>query len=92
MTKQWYMYIVQCADHSYYTGITTDIHARVRSHNSGKGCKYTATRTPVRLIHYETYPDKSSALKREMQVKKLNKGKKEELVRGSPHRVTGDSG
>jgi len=76
----WYVYCLRCKDNSIYTGITNNLKQRVNRHNQGKGCKYTAYRRPVRLIHQEKHPDKSSALKRESYLKGLDKNKKEELV------------
>lgn len=76
----WFVYILECQDQTYYTGTTNDLDKRVRKHNSGKGAKYTASRGPVRLIYSETYPTKSDALKREYQIKQLNRKEKERLV------------
>ena len=54
MDKMNYTYIVQCSDGTLYTGWTTDVERRVRTHNSGKGAKYTRSRLPVTLVYYET--------------------------------------
>lgn len=65
MDKMNYTYIVQCSDGTLYTGWTTDVERRVRTHNSGKGAKYTRSRLPVTLVYYETYPTKQEAMRRE---------------------------
>jgi putative endonuclease len=72
----WYLYIIQCADHTLYTGITTDIPRRIQEHNSKSGGSYTRNRTPVELVYQELHPSRSSASKRENQVKKWTREKK----------------
>lgn len=72
--------MVRCADNSLYAGYTTDLAARVETHNSGKGAKYTRSRLPVTLAYYEEFDTKSEALKREAALKRLTKEKKEKLV------------
>ena len=76
----WYVYIVECSDGSYYTGITTDITRRLAQHNTGKGAKYTRSRKPVTLLASVEVPDRSSALKLEARVKKMKKDKKQETL------------
>jgi len=79
--KNWYLYIVRCSDGSLYTGVTTDIDRRILEHNYGmKAAKYTRSRRPVRLVYEESCKDHSTALKREYQIKRLSKEKKENLV------------
>ena len=81
MKKEWYLYILRCADDSFYTGIALDINARLEKHNSGKGAKYTKSRRPCELIYFEEcLPGRSLAQIRERAVKKLSRAKKEELV------------
>jgi len=70
-SKRYYVYIVVCADDTFYTGYTNDIESRVNKHNKGKGAKYTRGRVPVKLIYREEHNSKSSAMKREYQIKKL---------------------
>ncbi|MDK9693258.1 MAG: GIY-YIG nuclease family protein [Sulfurimonas sp.] len=78
----WHIYMLKCSDDSIYTGITTDLLRRIGEHNhSPKGAKYTRTRRPVELIHSESYDDKSSASKREYQIKQLSKIQKLSLVK-----------
>lgn len=57
-----YVYILRCADGSLYTGWTNDLEKRVKTHNAGKGAKYTKTRLPVELVYYEEYEEKGEAL------------------------------
>jgi putative endonuclease len=75
-----YVYIVQCADGTLYTGWTTDLTARMDAHNSGAGAKYTRGRRPVRLIYSETLETMSDALKRENRIKKLDRAAKLKLA------------
>ena len=67
----YYVYIVQCADDTLYTGIATELERRIDEHNhSDKGAKYTRVRRPVKLVYSEEYPDRSTASKREYEIKK----------------------
>jgi putative endonuclease len=79
----WYVYFLRCSDNSIYIGITTDLESRVKRHSQGKGCRYTASRRPVKLIYSEKYPDKSQAARRESYLKGLTRSKKEAMVVGS---------
>lgn len=79
--KKCFVYMLECSDGSLYTGWTTDLEARVATHNSGEGAKYTRSRRPVKLVYFEELPDKSSALKREAAIKKLTRAKKIELTK-----------
>lgn len=76
----YWVYILQCGDGTLYTGITTDIPRRLRQHNGGKGAKYTRSRLPVTLRYQEGPMDKSAALRRELEIKKLSRGEKMELI------------
>ncbi|MCA9372323.1 GIY-YIG nuclease family protein [Candidatus Woesebacteria bacterium] len=78
----YFCYIVRCADGSLYTGITTDIQRRLKEHNSKsiRGAKYTRFRLPVKLVHSEQFPDRSSAMKREYEIKHLPREEKEQLI------------
>ena len=76
-----FVYILRCADTSLYTGYTTDVKRRLACHNSGKGAKYTRARLPVRLVYFKEVSSMSEGLKLECAIKKLNKKKKEDLVR-----------
>lgn len=81
-SKPWHVYLVRCSDGSIYTGITDNVEARLKKHNSGKGAKYTAQRGPVSLLYSEMLEDQGSAMRREAQIKKWGKQQKENLVRG----------
>jgi putative endonuclease len=78
--KPWYLYIVECRDGTFYTGITTDIKKRIDAHNSGRGAKYTRGRGPVKLMHLRRYMDRSAASKAEYKIKKLKRGKKIRII------------
>lgn len=80
MEKVWYLYILQCRDGTFYTGITDDIDRRMTQHNAGKGAKYTRGRGPVTLRYREECESHSQALKREIAVKKLTRARKQALV------------
>ena len=80
MDKINYTYIVRCSDGTLYTGWTTDVERRVRTHNSGKGAKYTRSRLPVTLVYYETYPTKQEAMCREWEIKQPTREDKKKLI------------
>lgn len=75
-----YVYVVECADDSLYTGYTTDVDRRVAEHNDGTGAKYTRSRRPVELVHVERYASRSAAMSREYEVKQFSRRQKERLV------------
>ena len=75
-----HVYILECADGTYYTGYTTDVERRVAEHNAGTAAKYTRGRTPVEVIHTETYDSQSAAMQREYAIKQLRRPAKERLV------------
>lgn len=83
--RRWSVYLVRCADGSLYTGISTDVEARVRTHNAGKGAAYTRSRRPVELAWSEEVPDESTARKREYAVKRLSREGKVALIQGLRH-------
>lgn len=78
----WHLYILQCRDDSYYTGITTDLDRRLKQHNSGNGSKYTRSHRPVELVYSEPHKTESLARKRELAIKRWPRARKEKLVRG----------
>jgi len=67
--EKWWIYIVECADGTLYTGIALDVDARIVQHNDGTGAKYTRGRRPVRLVYTETARGQSAALRRELALK-----------------------
>ena len=75
-----YCYIVECADGTYYTGWTIDPERRLKTHNAGRGARYTRTRLPVKLVYLEPQPDRSAAMKREKAIKTLPREKKQKLI------------
>ena len=75
-----YVYIIRCGDNSLYTGWTNSLERRFKEHCSGKGAKYTRGRGPLELVYYETFDKKTEAMKREYEIKKLNRNKKELLI------------
>ncbi|MDX8417970.1 MAG: GIY-YIG nuclease family protein [Absicoccus sp.] len=84
-----YVYIVECADTTYYTGWTNDLEKRIHAHNVGKGAKYTKSRRPVRLVYYETFATKQEAMGREYAIKQLSRQEKAQLIKaGSPQSKT----
>ena len=77
----YYVYIVLCADNTLYTGIAKELDKRIEEHNSSdKGAKYTKARRPVKLVYHDTFPDRSTASKREYAIKKMSRKKKEDLI------------
>lgn len=80
----WYVYILRCGDGTLYTGITDDVPRRLAAHQAGKGAKYTRGRGPLELVWQEEAPDKSAALRREYQIKRLKRREKEKLIERTP--------
>jgi putative endonuclease len=81
--SNWFVYIVEAANGKLYTGIATDVERRFREHRGGKkGARFFRTTTPVRIVWREAYPDRSSATKREMAIKKMTRQKKLALLTG----------
>jgi putative endonuclease len=76
-----YCYILECSNGTYYTGWTTDLERRLRMHNRGRGARYTRSRRPVRLVYVEEQPDRSSAMQREIQIKRKSRKGKEKLIK-----------
>ena len=75
-----YTYIVECKDKTLYTGWTNDLQKRIKTHNDGKGAKYTKSRLPVRLVYYEVYETKQEAMRREYEIKQLTRKQKKKLI------------
>ena len=77
----YYLYILECADKTLYTGITVDLERRVKEHNSSRlGAKYTYSRRPVKIVYTKKYRNRSLALKAERAIKKLSRDQKIELI------------
>jgi len=79
----WKVYVILCADNSLYTGITTDVVRRFTQHASGKGAKYFRGHEPLRLVYLEEGHDRSSASRRELEIKKLRPADKRDLMTSS---------
>lgn len=77
---QWVVYIIECGDNSLYTGITTDLTARIQAHRAGNGAKYTRGRGPLHLVFQEPASDRSAATKRENEIKALDVQAKRRLI------------
>jgi putative endonuclease len=82
-TSACFCYIVECADGTYYTGWAIDPQQRMIVHNKGRGAKYTKTRLPVKLVYIEAQPDRVTAMKREIAIKRLGRVGKMKLIEGT---------
>lgn len=80
MNNAWHVYILQCADGTLYTGVATDVGARLATHNAGKGAKYTRGRLPVQLLYQEGAENRGAALKREHAIKQMRAADKRALI------------
>ncbi len=77
----WFVYIIEASDGSLYTGVTTDVDRRFVEHcGTGKGAKFFRGRKPVKIAYIQEHPDRSSALKREAEIKKLSRENKLQLI------------
>ena len=79
-THLWFVYILECADGTLYTGMTNDIERRLDQHNAGTAARYTRARTPVKLVYQEKSENRSTALKREYAIKQLTRKQKDQLI------------
>ena len=79
---KWYVYILECEDKSYYTGMTWKPDNRWTQHLSGTGSKYTGRHKPIRVAYLEEYENLEQARRREKQIKSWSRTKKEKLIRG----------
>jgi len=75
-----YVYVLECADGTFYTGYTTDVERRVAEHDAGEGAKYTRGRTPVELVYRERFDSQSAAMSRGYELKQLSRREKERLI------------
>ena len=81
MNKKYYVYILLTENNTYYCGYTDDVEKRYQAHLEGKGAKYTRAKKAVAVRYFEKVSDKSSALKREIAIKKLSRPQKESLIK-----------
>ena len=79
MEQKWYVYILQCADGTLYTGITNDLDRRLKAHNAGTASKYTRVRRPVTMVYREEADAKGNALRRELQIKSMSRQQKMDM-------------
>lgn len=81
----YYLYLLRCSDNSLYCGQTKDLQKRIQEHNFDKvkSAKYTKGKRPVKLVYFEKYQTLGKVLKREFEIKKLTKAKKEILIQGN---------
>jgi putative endonuclease len=77
---KYYCYLLVCHDGTLYCGYTNDLNKRIAAHNNKKGAKYTKTRLPVKLVYSEEFDNKSAAMKREWQIKQLDRKEKLKLI------------
>ena len=84
MEKHWVVYILECRDGTLYTGVTDRLQHRLAAHRAGKGAKYTKGRGPLKLRYLEDCEDHSSALRREIAIKRLTKDEKRALCQTAP--------
>lgn len=78
--RAWFVYIIHCSDDSLYTGITTDLERRYKQHSEQQGAKYFRGRQPKELVYQESGHNRSTASKREMEIKKLSRLHKLQLI------------
>jgi putative endonuclease len=83
----WSVYIILCSDDSLYTGITNDVRRRFGQHATGRGAKYFNGRQPERLVYLEPGHDRSSATRREIYLKKLNRLQKTQVIGSEANRI-----
>ena len=79
----YYAYIVECADGTLYVGYTTDVERRLKTHNAGRGARYTRGRRPVKLAYMEELSTESAARKRESALRRLRRTQKLDLIKGA---------
>ena len=77
---QWFLYILECSNGAFYTGITKNITRRIKMHNEGKGSRYTRIWRPVKLLYKETCMGRAEALVREYKIKSFSRKQKEALI------------
>jgi putative endonuclease len=77
-----FLYVLRCAGNTLYIGVAADVVRRVEQHSAGRGCVFTARRRPVALVYTESFPSRSLAMRREKQLKRWTRAKKEALIAG----------
>lgn len=84
----WHIYIILCSDDTLYTGITTDLQRRIAQHASGRGAKYFRGRQPLRIVYQESGHSRSSASRRELEIKALDRTEKCILISSGMDEIT----
>lgn len=82
-----FVYILKCNDNTLYTGAAKNISEREKVHNNGKGSKYTRARLPVKVVYAQKCKNWSDALKRELEIKKLNRTEKISLIKSATNKI-----
>jgi putative endonuclease len=83
----WFVYVLECGKGELYTGCTNDVAKRVRAHGAGVASRYTRSRLPVSLVYSEKCTDRSSALRREAEIKRMSRSEKLVLIRSGKERM-----
>ena len=83
----WFVYIIESSDSSYYTGITTDIERRFEQHLNGTGARFFSGRKPIKIVYSESGHSKTSAARREYEIKKLTRKEKLRLIGYMPKAI-----
>lgn len=83
----WFVYIIHCSDDTFYTGISTDVQRRFKEHAEQRGAKYFRARRPVQLIYLERGHQRSSASRREAQIKKMSRAEKNALLHSQDNEI-----
>jgi len=78
----YFAYILECVDGTYYTGSTDNLFMRVAQHNEGRGARYTRMRLPAKLVYHEEFGDRSQAVKREREIKRMSRAQKKSMIDG----------
>jgi len=79
--EAWSVYIIECRDGRLYTGISNNVDRRVANHNNGRGCRFTRSRYPVKLVYQQECGTKSTARRRELEIQGFTRSKKLELIK-----------
>lgn len=82
--QKYYAYLARCNDDTLYAGYTNNLEEREAKHNDGKGAHYTKIRRPIKIVYSEEFVNRSDAMKREWQLKKLKREEKENLIKSKP--------
>lgn len=91
MENKHYMYVLECSDHTFYTGYTNSLEKRIKTHNEGKAAKYTRGRTPVSLVYKEEFDSKEAAMRAEYRFKQLTRKEKEKVIGREREHTCGNS-